>query len=459
MLRSLIGYVGPSFTFGLAFLLACASFSEVAAREGSELYVRDHGQLVLRIPDSEELLVKLAAYRPPQIARDQVGLLAYHYASHVYERPDLASRTLGLVRRGTLLVAKGPVAGTGCPGGKWYSLPERGYACDGRGFTTALNDKRARQRVPRPDVTRALPFQYGKASSRSALRYYRIPSDGEARSAKQAVAKGAKLPKIVRDRLDGDYFVAIDRAEGNYYRTVLGRYVRADEVDLKPEPGMHGELLGGDKRLPLAFVYGESSVPLLSRQSGKVEQLGSAQKHARFRATSEEQWQGKAVVVTQLGYGVERKHLRIARRHERPSGVSANEPWLHVELSEQTLVAYRGDQPVFATLVSSGREGLETPTGLFRIRDKHKTVTMRGADKSGPFEVAEVPWSMFYSGNYALHGAYWHNDFGKVRSHGCINLAPVDARWLFQWTAGALPAGWHALLRLKSTALLITDKG
>ena len=60
------------------------------------------------------------------------------------------------------------------------------------------------------------------------------------------------------------------------------------------------------------------------------------------------------------------------------------------------------------------------------------------------FELRDVPWVMYFKGGYALHGAYWHDDFGKVRSHGCINLAPIDARFVFWWSAPEVPEHWHA---------------
>jgi hypothetical protein len=53
---------------------------------------------------------------------------------------------------------------------------------------------------------------------------------------------------------------------------------------------------------------------------------------------------------------------------------------------------------------------------------------------------------MYFEGSYALHGAFWHDRFGQVRSHGCVNLAPEDARWLFRWTTPLLPAGWHGVV-------------
>ena len=131
---------------------------------------------------------------------------------------------------------------------------------------------------------------------------------------------------------------------------------------------------------------------------------------------------------------------------ERPGEIDAEDRWIHVSLSEQTLVAYEGSEPVFATSVSTGREGFETPTGLFRIQSKHVSTTMDDLhSKDEAYLIEDVPWTMYFEGNFALHAAFWHLSFGRVRSHGCVNLAPADARWLFQWSGPTLPASWHGV--------------
>jgi lipoprotein-anchoring transpeptidase ErfK/SrfK len=61
----------------------------------------------------------------------------------------------------------------------------------------------------------------------------------------------------------------------------------------------------------------------------------------------------------------------------------------------------------------------------------------------GPYSIEDVPWIMYFNGSYALHGAFWHASFGSVRSHGCVNLAPSDARTMFNWTEPHVPEGWH----------------
>ena len=120
-------------------------------------------------------------------------------------------------------------------------------------------------------------------------------------------------------------------------------------------------------------------------------------------------------------------------------------------------MAFEGDHPVYGTLVSSGRRWAwdpehdhPTPTGTFRIYEKHVTATMDGDVASdGPYSIEDVPWVMFFQGSYALHGAFWHNLFGTPKSHGCVNLSPIDARELFFWTEPRLPTGWHGVFQAR----------
>ena len=76
-----------------------------------------------------------------------------------------------------------------------------------------------------------------------------------------------------------------------------------------------------------------------------------------------------------------------------------------------------------------------------RGRHPEYGVTMRRG--SGAYELRDVPWIQYFAAGYALHGAYWHDVFGVPRSHGCINLAPIDARYVFMWTEPSVPEGWH----------------
>jgi lipoprotein-anchoring transpeptidase ErfK/SrfK len=136
-----------------------------------------------------------------------------------------------------------------------------------------------------------------------------------------------------------------------------------------------------------------------------------------------------------------------------PKDLAPGEKWIDVNLKTQTLVAFEGERPVYATIVSTGKidqdveeKDHRTKPGTFRIREKHIAATMDGDVASdGPYSIEDVPWIMYFNGSIALHGAFWHQNFGHVQSHGCVNLSPLDAKALFGWTDPQLPAGWHGV--------------
>jgi len=110
------------------------------------------------------------------------------------------------------------------------------------------------------------------------------------------------------------------------------------------------------------------------------------------------------------------------------------ERWIEISLGAQYLIAWQGDVPMLESYVSTGRPGFDTPTGSFRILSKLESQTMTGVIGGEYYNVPDVPWVMYFTDyGHAIHGAYWHNNFGAVMSHGCVNL-PLDvAAWLYAW--------------------------
>lgn len=104
--------------------------------------------------------------------------------------------------------------------------------------------------------------------------------------------------------------------------------------------------------------------------------------------------------------------------------------WIDIDLSDQRLVAYVGTVPVYAIRVSAGLPRTPTPKGEFFIYRKLTSTTMAGPG----YYLPDVPWTMYFYKSYAIHGTYWHNNFGRPMSHGCVNLPTPDAKWLFDWT-------------------------
>jgi lipoprotein-anchoring transpeptidase ErfK/SrfK/uncharacterized protein YraI len=115
--------------------------------------------------------------------------------------------------------------------------------------------------------------------------------------------------------------------------------------------------------------------------------------------------------------------------------VTTGEKWIEVNLSTQTMTVWRGSTKISGSLVSTGKPGFSTPTGTFYISTKYTSVTMSGCVNGECWNTPGVPWAMlFRSGGFFIHGAYWHNAFGTVRSHGCVNLPVPYAEWLYGWT-------------------------
>ena len=113
--------------------------------------------------------------------------------------------------------------------------------------------------------------------------------------------------------------------------------------------------------------------------------------------------------------------------------------WLEINLTKQRLIAWEAKQPVYAVIISTGKKTTPTPPGIFTIQSKHRHGRMQGAD----YDIPDVPYVMYYNRGYAIHGAYWHKNFGTPVTHGCTNVAVDHAEWFFNWTSVGTPVIIH----------------
>lgn len=103
--------------------------------------------------------------------------------------------------------------------------------------------------------------------------------------------------------------------------------------------------------------------------------------------------------------------------------------WIEVNLTDQTLTAWQGDVRVMYTSISSGLPATPTVTGRFKVGIKYQSQRMIGPG----YDLPGVPWVMYFYGDYAIHGAYWHSNFGMPMSAGCVNMVPAEAEFLYNW--------------------------
>jgi len=263
--------------------------------------------------------------------------------------------------------------------------------------------------------------------------------------------------KFVEKVLIHGFYISIGsknlKSKGGWLKTVRGFFVPSGSISIKSPPSTRGIELNGLQDLPVIFVKRTSVAIYMLDEKGNPK-LNSGRKLSRFDSS---------VVLEKLDFSgaeflkigeneyVRKSEVTLVEKQKPPSVVkSPDQKWIDVDVSKQVLVAYQGTKAVYAALVSTGREKeneeFKTPRGVFSILSKHVTGTMANLYASdGPYMIEDVPWTMYFLGSFALHGAFWHNSFGSMRSHGCVNLPPFDARWIFYWSEPLMPEGWHTV--------------
>jgi len=254
----------------------------------------------------------------------------------------------------------------------------------------------------------------------------------------------AGLPPL-REFLAGDNWVSIlgevDYNGQMWYEINEGEFVLADHIAITNPSRFHGVLLQEQPQYPFGWINRDvnpSAVPGGAPRTGIVfrrydlitifaqEQLGDTM----WYMIGEEQW-------------VDQSFTSRVDVDPIPEGIDPGEKWIEVNTYEQTLAAYEGQRMVFATLVSTGRSNTWTPSGLSRIWGKLPSTPMInrdvGPENPGWYYLENVEWTQYFNGAYALHAAYWHNSFSFTRSHGCVNMSILDAKWLFEWTTPYTP--------------------
>ena len=130
-------------------------------------------------------------------------------------------------------------------------------------------------------------------------------------------------------------------------------------------------------------------------------------------------------------------------RPSTPVSPPTDGKWIDVDIGDQTITAYQGSTPLKTVLVSTGVAWHPTPVGRYKVYMKIQSQTMSGGSGAEYYSLPGVPWVMYFTGSFAVHGTYWHHNFGKPMSHGCVNLTIEDAKWFFDWAEMGTPVITH----------------
>jgi len=448
-------------------------------------------------------------------------LFAKGLRAWVFATPSPSAPKLGYLRAGASSPTTGrPVGFDGCPGG-WFHVEPEGFVCAGPTATIDARDPTViATQGTQPDISRRLPYIYGTVRKPGPI-YGRVPSaaelaqaepdlaermttwlatDGEigARYAPQVWLGGAApgllaaqawadqssdpLPQFLEiARRTATQTPVVERMKPKVGYSLLETFLSAGRrygvtsdltlvpIDrLRPIQGssFHGVEIGKEIKLPFAFVRSpDAKYWEYDKRARKFREAEAAEYRAAVHLTGKQQFfHGRLHFEVDGGKWLsDQDASRIDPAKRMPAWGKNGEKWLDINVTKQTLVAYAGERPVYATLISSGEAGLGDPEhstatkrGIFRIHTKHLSTTMASDEVGEEFELRDVPYVQYFEDGYALHGAYWHDRFGVPKSHGCINLAPEDARRLFFFTEPEVPRGWHArLLPLKGTVVFV----
>lgn len=131
--------------------------------------------------------------------------------------------------------------------------------------------------------------------------------------------------------------------------------------------------------------------------------------------------------------------------------------YIYVDLTTQSVTAFEDEKPVLVARCSSGAKGTDTPLGKFQTFHKGPSVHMtnQGDGSENTYHLPGVPWVTFFTGTgVALHGTYWHNNYGRPSSRGCVNLPPSDAKFIYRWTRPVVPPEMPYLYQLGNGTLV-----
>lgn len=429
-------------------------------------------------------------------ADDRPTITSLSYRAPIVEAPQGGARWIGYLRAGGRVpIVRGPLGNDGCPlrrdtpGAGWYEVDGGGFMCVGifASLTTSVQGRVAERRLPsQPQLDASMPFQYA-INWRPTVMYRWLPSTADEReveperfpqrndpdagapardggaardggSVRIEELSGAAGTPLLR-RMTRGMYVSLDRAlrgsTGNFWRTQGGGFVRTGSVGIvRNFSTFQGQVLGEQMRLPVAFALSVTTNTYQPNGRGGFTPNGRVPRLTAFQLTDDPPVRAAndEFFRTREGVFLRSRQVRVITAHALPADLAPNEKWIDVNLDHQSVVAYEGDRPVYVTVASTGRrnrnnpdENYETIQGGFRIQSKHVATTMDGnSANDGPYSIEDVPWVMYFEASFALHGAFWHEGFGMMRSHGCVNLAPGDARWFFHWTEPHVPDGWHA---------------
>ena len=361
----------------------------------------------------------------------------------VLAEPRWGAALRGRIDMGNAFAIYETAPGKGCTGEGWARVDQQGFVC----LRDTAPSRRRGKSLPVTAPGKRVPFMYGKPRADKAgellapvPRYRSVDALLRGDAPVDDLEAHHQYAFIESRRVTGGV-VLLDRSRRAVRAEAL-QLERPSEFagrDLTARPVLHDEVAAWSAEAPTLVRAAPGLEGALVGRVDYHRELALAPTPVRRGGVDWYALRGEGMPV---GY-VSDQDVRRWVPDEALAGVGADEVWLDIELEEQTLTVYRGAQPIMVTLISSGAGKNPTPRGIFRIWHKQAVGDMRSRPgDADSYTVEDVPWVQYFHRRFALHTAFWHNKFGRRRSHGCVNLSPRDAAYLFGLTTPDMPRGW-----------------
>jgi len=341
----------------------------------------------------------------------------------------------GLVFAGVKLPLLGATRGPGCLS-RWLLVGPLAYVCSDRVKLSA--DPPGVDESIHPTPADAMPYKYYFVGKDGGDAYAKL-SDADDETPAEQLERGWSIAGVSEVSYKG----------ATYVITRKGRYIPRAQLGAATPTAFHGETVSGS--LDLGWILPDKA-SVLNDAKPNAKVVGTRTRLQKVDVLERKTLNKEEFLRIGEGLWIRGRDARVPTSAPAPTEVAPGARWIDVELATQTLVAYEGEKPVFATVVSTGKAPGSTPKGVHKIWVKLRSSTMSNADDAKdttddaqPFSIEDVPWVQYFSNGVAIHGAFWHRKFGQVHSHGCVNLAPLDAMRLFDWSLPRLPKGWDAV--------------
>ncbi len=360
----------------------------------------------------------------------------------IRQRPHGEAPRRGTAARGALLPALEATQGVGCRG-VWVRVGVDAWVCSDGGVSFSRDAPQTAVLPAVPDG-QVVPYQYAYAT-RAGVRTFRRLDDVRDDNWAEELERGMSVAVTGTEHVD----------EGTFVRTAGGRWVALRDLSwARPSERAGIFFEPGETLASVAFLRVDARAwptPEDAARGRSADPPVQLTRRDGVHVREERTVRGRAWSRLDAGW-VQSSALLRATASAAPADLADSERWVDVDRARQVLVAFEGARPVFSTLVSTGRRGNETVTGEHRVWVKLATTDMSNVDNvdlysaTALYTVSRVPWVMFFHNDQALHGAFWHDRFGAAHSHGCVNLAPRDAAWLYTWAPPNAPPGWTAVM-------------